>query len=143
MILFNCKRYIGEHLVNMSNFGDFWMICTYIHTSDLRRSCSEEGPLFEGASSRPLCPCLLPTAQSCACLDDIMIDSSALRMLEKYCSSSNEALTLEGLSRVVKWHWGMLLCSKVVVGQILNANMTRDSPFITISQGRLILMSKL
>ena len=38
----------------LSRFGDIWIDCTYIHTSDLSGSCSEEGPLFEGAAPCPL-----------------------------------------------------------------------------------------
>ena len=46
--------YLGEQLVILSIFGDIWIDCTYIYTSDWSRSCSEEGPLFEGASPRSL-----------------------------------------------------------------------------------------
>ena len=38
----------------LSRFGDIWIDCTYIYTSDWGGSCSEEGPLFGGASPRPL-----------------------------------------------------------------------------------------
>ena len=41
--------YLGEQLVMLSRFGDIWIYCTYTHTSDWSGSCSEEGPLFEGA----------------------------------------------------------------------------------------------
>ena len=44
----------------LSRFGDIWIDCTYIHTSDWSGSCSEEDPLFTGAHPRPLhiSPCL-------------------------------------------------------------------------------------
>ena len=40
--------------VMLSRFGDIWIGCTYIYTSDWSGSCSEEGPLFAGSPSRPL-----------------------------------------------------------------------------------------
>ena len=46
--------YLGEQLVMLSRFGDIWIDCTYIYTSDWSGSCSEEGPLFEGSLPRPL-----------------------------------------------------------------------------------------
>ena len=46
--------YLGEQLVMLSIFGDIWIDCTYIHTSDWSGSCSEEGPLFEKAPPRSL-----------------------------------------------------------------------------------------
>ena len=47
-------RYLGEQLVMLSRFGDIWIDYTYIYGSDLSGSCSEEGPLFESAHTRPL-----------------------------------------------------------------------------------------
>ena len=38
----------------LSRFRDIWISSTYIYTSDWSGSCSEEGPLFEGALPRPL-----------------------------------------------------------------------------------------
>ena len=35
-------------------FGDDWINCTYIHTSNWNRSCCEEGPLCWDKPSRPL-----------------------------------------------------------------------------------------
>ena len=43
----------------LSIFGDIWMDCIYIYTSGWSGSCSEEGPLFEDASSRLLCETLV------------------------------------------------------------------------------------
>ena len=37
----------------LSIFGDIWIDCTYIHTSDCSGSCSEEGPLFRGRLNAP------------------------------------------------------------------------------------------
>ena len=47
-------RYLGEQLVMLSRFGDIWIGCTYIYTSDWSGSCSEEGPLFRSTLPRPL-----------------------------------------------------------------------------------------
>ena len=47
-------RYIGEQLMMLSRFGDIWIGCTYIYTSELSGSCSEEVPLFRGALPRSL-----------------------------------------------------------------------------------------
>ena len=44
--------YLGEHFVVLSIFGEIWIGCMYIYTSDWSGSCSEEGPLFEGAPHR-------------------------------------------------------------------------------------------
>ena len=37
----------------LSSFGDIWIGCTYIFTSDWRGSCSEEGPLLRTLSRPP------------------------------------------------------------------------------------------
>ena len=44
----------------LSRFGDIWIGCTHIYTSDWSGSCSEEGPLFGGvgAPAPPICDSL-------------------------------------------------------------------------------------
>ena len=47
-------RHLGKQLVMLSSFGDIFIGCTYIYTSDWSGSCSEEGPFLEGSPQRPL-----------------------------------------------------------------------------------------
>ena len=45
-------RYPCEQIVILNIFDDIYIDCTYIYPSDWSGSCSEEGPVFEGAPPR-------------------------------------------------------------------------------------------
>ena len=58
----------------LSRFGDIWIGCTYIYTSDWSGSCSEEGPLFgERAPLPPICGILIGGGMPAPCCSFVVV----------------------------------------------------------------------